>query len=168
MAGPASSLRVLVDANVLVAGLGRPRWAYALLQHAVAGDFQLVLSPYVIEEARRHLARIAPDALPDFEEFLRLSNYEAAPDPTPVEAAAHVQLVRDPKDVPVAVAALQARVDVLVSHDRDLTESEALQQRLPVLLPAIFLRDLMGWTSDELEAIRARIRQELPEDNTPA
>lgn len=99
MDSPAPSLRVLVDANVLVAGLGWPRWAYALLQHAVAGDFQLVLSPFVIEEARRHLARLAPDALPDFEAFLRLSDYESAPDPTPAEVAAHLLLVRDPKEV---------------------------------------------------------------------
>jgi len=54
----------MVDANVLIAGIGWPRWPYALLQHAIAGDFQLVLSPYVIEEARRNLQRIVPDALP--------------------------------------------------------------------------------------------------------
>jgi predicted nucleic acid-binding protein len=164
MASPAPNLRVLVDANILVAGLGWPRWAYALLQHAVAGDFQLVLCPYVIEEARRHLARLVPDALPDFETFLRLSDYEAAPDPTPAEVAAHAKLVRDPKDVPVALAALQAQVDVLVSNDKDLTESEALQAQVPVLLPAVFLRDLMGWTSEELEAIRHRTWHELPDD----
>lgn len=140
----------------------------ALLQHAVAGDFQLVLSPFVIEEARRHLARLAPDALPDFEAFLRLSDYEAAPDPTSAEVAAHLQLVRDPKDVPVALAALQAQVDVVVSHDRDLTESEALQAQVPVLLPAVFLRDLMGWTSEELEAIRHRNWQEQPDDESLA
>ncbi len=64
MAVPNPSLRVMVDANVLIAGIGWPRWPYALLQHAIAGDFQLVLSPYVIEEARRNLQRIVPDALP--------------------------------------------------------------------------------------------------------
>jgi len=52
-----------------------------------------------------------------------------------------------------------------VSHDKDLTESEALQQQVPVLLPAVFLRDLMGWTSEELEVIRSRIWQELPDDH---
>lgn len=126
MASPTRSLRVMVDANVLVAGLVWPRWPYALLQHAVASDFQLVLSPYIIEEARRHLARIAPVALPDLEEFLRTSEYEAVPDPTFDVVAARSALVRDPKDIPVAVAALQAQVDLLISHDKDLTESEGL------------------------------------------
>jgi predicted nucleic acid-binding protein len=156
MAIPNPSLRVMVDANVLVAGLGWPRWPYAVLQHAVAGDFQLVLSPYVIEEARRNLQQIAPTALPSLDEFLALSDYEAIADPTSEILAAHHQLVRDPKDVPVALAAMNAAVDCLVTSDKDLTESETLKQQIPVLLPAVFLRDHMGWTSEELEVIRHR------------
>lgn len=162
MAQPTPNLlRVMVDANVLVAGLGWPRWPYALLQHAVAGDYQLVLSPYVVEEARRHLARLAPESLPDLEQFLLLSQYEDVPDPTPAALAAHQDWVRDAKDVPVAVAALQAQVDYLISNDKDLTESAELTRRLPVLLPAVFLREVMGWSSQELESIRHRTWQEL-------
>jgi hypothetical protein len=67
----------MVDANVLVAGIGWPRWPYALLQHALAGDFQLVLTPYLIEEARRNLKRIAPATLPTLDDFLYWSKYEA-------------------------------------------------------------------------------------------
>jgi predicted nucleic acid-binding protein len=146
----------MVDANVLVAGIGWPRWPYALLQHVLAGDFQLVLTPYVIEEARRNLKRIAPATLSSLDEFLALSDYEAIANPTPEILTAHHQLVRDPKDVPVALAAMKAQVDCLISSDKDLTESEILKQKIPVLLPAVFLRDHMGWTSEELEAIRRR------------
>lgn len=156
MAVPTNKLRVMVDANVLVAGLGWPRWPYALLQHAVAGDFQLVLSPFVIREARFHLQRLVPAAVPALDEFLVLSEYEAIADPTPEEVVAQHQLVRDPKDVPIALAALQAQVDCLISSDKDFTESEQLKQHVPVLLPAVFLREHMGWTSEELEAIRHR------------
>src|SRR5690606_28361812 len=115
MAVPKPSLRVMVDANVLVAGLGWPRWPYALLQHAVAGDFQLVLSPFVIAEARHHLKRVVPAALPSLDEFLALSDYEAVADPTPEEIVVQQHIVRDPKDVPVALAAIKAQVDCLVS-----------------------------------------------------
>jgi predicted nucleic acid-binding protein len=156
MAVLTDKLRVMVDANVLVAGMGWPRWPYALLQHAVAGDFQLVLSPFVIEEAQRHLGRIAPHALPRFQTFLALSEYEAIEDPTSEMIATHQNLVRDAKDIPVALAAMQAEVDCLISSDKDLTESEGLKERVRVLLPAVFLRDFMGWTSEELEAIRWR------------
>jgi predicted nucleic acid-binding protein len=151
-----TSLRVMVDANVLVAGMGWPRWPYAVLQHAVAGDFQLVLSPYIVEEAQRHLGRIVPAALLRLETFLQLSACEVVADPPPEIVAANRQLVRDAKDVPVALAAIQAAVDCLVSNDRDLTESKALKDRIAVFLPAIFLRDYMSWSSEELEIIRRR------------
>jgi predicted nucleic acid-binding protein len=37
-------LRVMVDANILIAGSVWPRWPYEVLQHALRGDFGLVLS----------------------------------------------------------------------------------------------------------------------------
>lgn len=36
--------RVAVDTNVLIAGFGWPRWPYEVIQHAIVGDYQLVLS----------------------------------------------------------------------------------------------------------------------------
>jgi predicted nucleic acid-binding protein len=146
----------MVDANVLVAGTGWPRWPYALLQHAVTGDFQLVLTPYIITEARRNLQRIDPTTLPDFDDFLYLSKYEEIANPSPEVVTAHQGVVRDLDDIPVAVAAITAKVDYLISSDKDLTESDELKQQVPVLLPAVFLREHMGWTSEELEAIRHR------------
>ena len=45
----------MLDANVLIAGTIWPRWPYEVLQHARQGDFQLVLSPLLIDQARRRL-----------------------------------------------------------------------------------------------------------------
>ena len=70
--------------------------------------------------------------------------------------AANQQLARDPKDVPIATAAITTKADCLINSNKDLTESEELMQHIPVLLPAVFLREYMGWTSEELEAIRHR------------
>jgi predicted nucleic acid-binding protein len=64
-------LRVAVDANVLVAGFGWPRWPYEIVRHAIQGDFTLVLSTLVIEEARRHIQQTLPAAVEDFDAFLR-------------------------------------------------------------------------------------------------
>jgi len=44
-----SELRVMVDANILVSGSVWPRWPYEVLQHALRGDFQLVLNQYVMD-----------------------------------------------------------------------------------------------------------------------
>lgn len=146
----------MVDANVLVAGLGWPRWPYAVLQHAIAGDYQLVLSQYILDEAHHHLKRIIPNALESFQDFLELCEYEIVDDPTPLMLIEHEKLVRDAKDIPVALAAITAKVDCLVSSDKDLTDNAALKEHMDVLLPAVFLRDCMGWSSTELEEIRHR------------
>jgi hypothetical protein len=45
-----------------------------------------------------------------------------------------------------------------VTTDKDFTDPSnvELHRRLKVVLPAVFLRDYMGWTSEALEAIRTR------------
>ena len=67
--------------------------------------------------------------------------------------------MRDVDDVPVAVAAREAHVDYLVSEDKDFTEesaTEELRKHITIMRPVIFLREVMGWSSQDLEEIRRR------------
>jgi hypothetical protein len=86
-------------------------------------------------------------------------------DPSKRAVKKNLHLVRSAKDVPVALAAKRARVQYLVSNDKDLTvqdvSTEQIRQWFAPLLPAVFLRDVMGWTSEELEAIRHRTWEDL-------
>jgi predicted nucleic acid-binding protein len=75
-------LRVMVDANILIAGSVWPRWPYEVLQHALKGDFQLVLSDYVILQARTHIRRRFPNHVDQFDRFLQACEYELVADPT--------------------------------------------------------------------------------------
>ena len=45
---PANTLRVAVDATVLIAGSGWPRWPYEVLRAGLRGEIQLVVSPFVL------------------------------------------------------------------------------------------------------------------------
>jgi hypothetical protein len=74
--------------------------------------------------------------------------------------------VRDPKDVPIALSVIAASVDYFVTYDRDFTDggetTRAVRAAIPgIMLPPVFLRDVMGWTSAELEAIRDRMWEDL-------
>ena len=168
MQEPGARLRVMVDANVLFAGSLWPRWPYAVLQHGIQGDFQLVLTPFVIEQVRRTVATRFASEIGRFEEFLSQLDFEEAPDPSTAEVEQHQDLVRDPTDVPVALAAINARVDYLVSEDKDLTSSDEttakLRERLKVLLTGTFLRQVMEWTSEDLEQVRGRTWHDLEPD----
>ena len=63
MADSDKKIRALTDANVLFAGTAFPRWPREVLRHAAAGDYQLVLCPLVIHQARRNLGRRFPEYL---------------------------------------------------------------------------------------------------------
>ncbi len=149
----------MVDATVLFAGIGWPRWSYEILRHAVRGDFQLFLSPLVVEQARRNLQDKLPNHVRSFETWLSLAPYKSIPDPEPAEVLENQSLVRDISDVPIALSAIHAHVSCLVSDDKDLTEEAAtrsLRQHLSVMRPVIFLREVMGWSREDLEKIRYR------------
>lgn len=160
-------VRALLDTTVLVAGSAWPRWPREVLLAGLRGEFALVLSPYVIEEARRILSRRFPRYLIGFEQFLLQATFELASDPTPEEIAQHKGLVRDQADLPVVLAAMYTGVDYLVSEDKDLTSQDettgALREHLRVLLPGTFLREVLGWSGEQLEALRGRTWRDLEE-----
>ncbi len=168
MQEPGARLRVMVDANVLFAGILWPRWPYEVLQHGIRGDLKLVLTPFVIEQVRRTASTRFASELARFEEFLSQLDFEEAPGPSDEEVEQHQDLVRDPTDVPVALAAINARVDYLVSEDKDLTSSDEttakLREQLKVLLSGTFLRQVMEWTSEDLEQVRRRTWHDLEPD----
>lgn len=167
MADGGKKIRVLTDANILFAGASFPRWPREVLRHAVAGDYQLVLCPLIIQQARRNLQKRFPDYLDRFEEILQAVDYELVSDPTPEDIEANQNLVRDLSDVAIALTAINAKVDYLVSEDKDLTAQDKttaeLRRQVKAIVSGTFLREVMGWTSEQLEAIRHRKWSELPE-----
>ncbi len=68
--------------------------------------------------------------------------------------------MRSEKDVPIALALLEGGVDIFVTNDRDFTDvaatADRFRQRVNVMLAAIFLRHVLGWSPEALEAIRNR------------
>src|SRR3989304_9363646 len=120
MADQPDKPRTMTDANILLAGNAFPRWPYEVLQHAVDGDYRLVLCPLVIKQAREHMRERFPQHLPRLEKFLREAEYELAPDPSQGEIDANHKLVRDLSDVAIALAAISANRDFLGGGGQDL------------------------------------------------
>lgn len=160
MANERKTLRVFLDANVLIRGITLPRFPYEVLRHAAKVDFTPVFCPIVLDSARFYVQELFPDHQEALEVFLSLIRYELVPDPAPEEVKAHAKLMRDAKDIPVALAAIRANVDYLVSSDRDFTDVDdttaELRRYLNPLRAGSFLREVMGWTSEELSAIERR------------
>jgi predicted nucleic acid-binding protein len=171
----------MVDTTVLLAGTVWPRWPYEVLQHALRGDFYLVLSRTVLQEAVRKFTEKFPAYTQDFEDFLEKCGYAEIPEPSSQAVLAHRDLMRDITDIPIAVAAINAGVDFFVSEDKDFTARDQttaklhhftardqttarLHQELTVMLSGTFLHHVMGWTGEELEAVRNRTWMDLEAD----
>lgn len=58
-------------------------------------------------------------------QFLADCDYELVPDPNPQEVSRNAGLVRDPKDIPIALSAINAEVSYLVTNDKDLTAEDS-------------------------------------------
>jgi len=101
--------RVFADANVLIRGVTFPRFPYEVLRLAARHQIVLVLSPSVLDDARRYVGELFPDHLPKLDGFLNSALVEMVPDPSPDEVEANQDLVRDIKDVPVVLAAARQR-----------------------------------------------------------
>jgi predicted nucleic acid-binding protein len=150
----------MIDATVLFAGIGWPRWSYEVLRHALRGDFQLVLSPLIVKQARRNLAKKLPMMVGAFDDWLQWLEWEQVADPSLEEVKSNLHLIRQEADVPVAFAAISAQVDYFITEDKDFTEESPttaeIQKHLRIMRPVIFLREVMGWSSEELKVIRTR------------
>ena len=102
------------------------------------------------------------------EKLLRLIDYELISDPTPEEVKANHDLVRDLSDVAVALAAIASKADYLISEDKDFTVQDEttreLRNHLKIRLTGTFLREVMGWSSEELEEIHKRTWDNMPNE----
>ncbi|MEK7441672.1 MAG: PIN domain-containing protein [Chloroflexota bacterium] len=169
MADDDKKIRALADANILFAGSAFPRWPREVLRHAMNGDYQLVLCPIVIKEARRNLQKRYPERVATLDEFLGVVNYELVSDPSLEDINANENLVRDLSDVAVALAAIVAKADYLISEDKDLTVQDEstveLRKQIKVMLSGTFLREVMGWSGEGLEAIRHRKWSDVEEES---
>jgi len=158
-------LRVFLDANVLIRGVTLPRFLYEVLWHATKGDFVPVFSPLVLASARLYVRELFPKHVDDLELLLASLPCEIVSNPVPEEVVAHSGLVRDAKDIPVALAAISAKVDYLVTTDRDFTDPDEttaeLRRYLKPVRVGTFLHEMMGWTHEQLSAIEQRRWEDL-------
>jgi predicted nucleic acid-binding protein len=164
-------VRVAIDTNVLLSGVIWPRWPYAVLQHARRGDFQLVIPEIVLLEARRNIQNRFVAHLGDFEFFLLTIDFELVPLPSDEEVRSASRLMRQVEDIPVALSVIAAKVDYFITLDRDFTDSSPttrqIQDVMPnIMLPAQFLRKVMNWSSEQLEAIRHRSWSDFANETT--
>lgn len=114
----------------------------------------------IIESARHRIREDFPHHLRRFEDFLATCDYEEVPNPSQEHIAGNQDLIRSLADAPIALAAINSGVDYLVSEDKHLTDEDettaTLRGEIQPLISGTFLRQVMGWRSEDLERVRGR------------
>jgi predicted nucleic acid-binding protein len=132
---PPNPTKIFIDTSVLfAASLSATGFARDLIVAAARGELTLVLSSFVIAEARRNLDRKAPQALPFFDAFLALEVVHAVnPSPALVrQVATRVTF----KDAPIVAGAVHARARFLATYDQKhlLAQADLIQAAFGVIV----------------------------------
>ena len=117
-------MRILIDTNILIsAALNSHGTPYKAYLKAVTYPNKGIICDQNIEELWRIFNRKFPTKISMLEKFLAysLSVIEVATTPEMEEDAE--KLIRDVKDRPILLAALNAKADVLLTGDKDFLES---------------------------------------------
>jgi putative PIN family toxin of toxin-antitoxin system len=120
--------RVMFDTNIIISAilnpLGNP--STALLKGAEF-PYTLVLCDQIVDEIRRIFNRKFPFRVLDMELFLARLRYDMVSLSAEDEASPDEGEIRDVKDRPILRAARKASIDILVTGDKDFTESTVTQ-----------------------------------------
>jgi predicted nucleic acid-binding protein len=110
---------LFLDSSALFAGIvSAAGAARALLLLAEAEQINLYISEQVVAETERAIARKAPQALQDLRQAILASKAQILHDPERAVVQANLHLIRHAADVPILLAAMQARADYLVTLNR--------------------------------------------------
>jgi predicted nucleic acid-binding protein len=114
-----SKARIFLDSSALIAGvLSSAGASRVLLVMAEMGDIDLLINEHVIVECERSLAKKVPEALPELRQTIKDAGLKILKDASPKEVQASLYVISDPNDAPILAAAIKAKVDFLVTHDR--------------------------------------------------
>ena len=136
-------MRCLIDTNILISAALFPNSVPAqAFMKAVTPPHNAVVCDYTIDEMRRVYNRKFPHKISDFERFLSMVALSVEIISTPPEetegSAEGEKQIRDLDDRPIYRAALAAKVDAILTGDKDFLESGITSPKM--LTAAVFVQ----------------------------
>jgi putative PIN family toxin of toxin-antitoxin system len=124
-------MKVLIDTNILISAALNPSGTpYKAFIKAVTYPNKGVICDQNVEELRRIFNRKFPQKISLLEHFLSIALLTMEVVPTPVDETEEENNIRDAADRPILRAALSAKVDVLLTGDKDFLESDVTNPKI--------------------------------------
>ena len=117
-------MRVLIDSNILISSAySKGSIPHQAFIKAVEPPYQGLICEQSLEELRRVYTRKLPDKIHIFERFIAAALSVVEFIPVPPSKHPDEDEIRDIDDRPILRAAIKAGADILLSGDKDFTES---------------------------------------------
>ena len=142
MKKPIQKIKVFIDTKVLIAGTASVTGASAaVLDLCEAESIQMVISRQVLMEADRNFSAKLPGLVGQFRQFIRNLAPLMVEDP-PAAVVDRLASLIDRKDAAILAAAIDSKVDFLITLDKKHFLKQKVQRDIPVEVctPADFLR----------------------------
>jgi putative PIN family toxin of toxin-antitoxin system len=128
-------MRVLIDSNVLISAIySEGSIPHQAVVKASEPPYHCLVCEQSIEELRRAFNRKFPSRISDLERFMAISM--PALELIPIPSSKHPQehAIRDSADRPIYRAAVQAKVDIIITGDKDFLESGLITPQIMTAL----------------------------------
>jgi putative PIN family toxin of toxin-antitoxin system len=110
----------MVDANIIVSAILFPKSTIAKAFNHLANNFDLVLSGYTLDEIENVFNEKFPHKLNEMEDFIKQIPYELFVLDKIYDKK--YPKIRDNKDLPVLINAIESKVDLLITGDKDFDD----------------------------------------------
>jgi putative PIN family toxin of toxin-antitoxin system len=111
----------MIDTNVLLSSFLFPSPTMNAFINLVIDQHKIVLSSYIVDELNAVIAKKFPAKLHLVNQFIEELPFELFEINMDIVNNSPL-FVRDPKDLPILVAAIESKVDFLITGDKDLLE----------------------------------------------
>lgn len=112
-------IKFCLDSSALISGIiSADGAARVILLLAEVGQIELIITEQVVAETERTIARKASSAVNDYRRAIRASKVRILRNPGVEEVQSNLHLIAHAADVPILLAAMQAKVDFWVTLNR--------------------------------------------------
>jgi putative PIN family toxin of toxin-antitoxin system len=126
----------MIDTNLLISAIVHSSLYLTKLIDIVADNHIIVLSTYLIDELKETTAEKFPTRFDVLESVLEKTPYMLLHTPETFNPAEY-PYIRDKKDLPILVSAINENVDVLLTNDKDFLSLDVKHPE--ILTPLEFL-----------------------------
>jgi len=152
-------MRVMVDANIVVSAILFPKSIIANVLKHLIDNFSLVLSKYTICEVEDVFNEKFPHRIIEMRKFLQETPYELFTLNKTINKK--YPDIRDIDDLPVLVNAIESKVDLLITGDKDF--NDVMIKKPEILTPRKYIDEYINLNLEKINQKYGSVLKRLGE-----